>query len=309
LQETDDGLGRNTWKEWLGEPPALGVEVFERADALVSHLLDEGWLFADGGLIGIGDEAQAKYGRRNFLELMSAFVADPMYSVRHGRNEIGLIPDEGLIAAFQNKNGPPILLLAGRSWRVLDVDWKRRKVSVEPYDRPGKIRYPGVGQPLSFALCQSMAAVAGGEGLPVQLTQRAVDELVELRLETPSVGLDKTTLEFRADGSVRWWTFAGLRANIEIAARLAPIRDQVTQRSNLFIDLEPRAKIEDLETLLNREAPLSELLELADWATAGLKLAHVLPDEWAEEVALRRLADPEAVEAVLSKPMLRAHSL
>ncbi|MCJ7795473.1 MAG: hypothetical protein MUQ56_01665, partial [Thermoleophilia bacterium] len=53
LQETDGGLGRNTWKEWLGEPPALGPDVFERADSLVDHLLDEGWLFADGGLIGL----------------------------------------------------------------------------------------------------------------------------------------------------------------------------------------------------------------------------------------------------------------
>lgn len=303
LQEADDGLGKSSWTEWLGDPPALGSVVLLRADALVEHLVEAGWLFADGDLLSVGPETERRFGTKNFLELMSAFVSDPMYSVRHGRNEIGQIPDEALIAAFQNKHGPPALLLGGRSWLVLEVDWRRRVVRVQPDERPGKVRYSGLGQPLSYELCQSIAAVVAGEDPHVTLTRRAVEELATTRAELPRIDPSRTTLAKEVDGSVRWWTFAGLKANVELAARLSPIRDQITQRSNLYITLAPGTNISAFSGLIDREASLTELLDLAPWATASLKLANALPEEWAQEVAIARISDPKAVQEVLARSL------
>jgi ATP-dependent helicase Lhr and Lhr-like helicase len=73
-----------------------------------------------------------------------------------GRAEIGQLPDSALLSVFANKKGPPTLVLAGRAWLVRDVDWKRRRVHVEPSDDRGTIRFTGGPVPLSYELCQAM---------------------------------------------------------------------------------------------------------------------------------------------------------
>jgi hypothetical protein len=52
------------------------------------------------------------------------------------------------VAAFQVHEGPPVLLLGGRGWRILDVEWRGRRVHVELSELKGKTGYRGVGRPL-----------------------------------------------------------------------------------------------------------------------------------------------------------------
>jgi ATP-dependent helicase Lhr and Lhr-like helicase len=42
-------------------------------------------------------------------------------------------------------DGPRLLLLTGRSWRVTAVDWKRRRYQVEPADSGGRATWHGAG--------------------------------------------------------------------------------------------------------------------------------------------------------------------
>ena len=63
----------------------------------------------------------------------------------------------------------------------------------------------------------------------------------------------RTIVERGTDGSSRWWTFAGLRANVELAARLTGLRDHVTQRDNLSITLSTDATVEDVRAALERD--------------------------------------------------------
>ena len=46
----------------------------------------------------------------------------------------------------EKTDGPRLLLLGGRSWRVTWTDWKRRRCYVEPADGGGKARWltPGI---------------------------------------------------------------------------------------------------------------------------------------------------------------------
>ena len=308
LQEADGGLPIDTWREWFGSPPSLGSDVFARSPALLDHMLAENWLFEDGGLLAIGDQSSRKWGGRHFMELMASFTSSRMYTVLQGRQEIGSVPDETLVAVFENKDGPPALLLAGRSWKVNDVDWKRRRVQVEPTDGPGKVKFPGGGVPLSFDLCQAMQAVLAGHDPDVTLTQRAQRKLAEIRTDMPGIQVGSTTVvEDEADDSIRWWTFAGLKANLELAARLSPMRDHIGQRDNLYININQRTLPPgtDLVGMLDREGDLNELIRLAPWAVRGLKLAQVLTDDMAHEIAVRRLADEPAVDFVMNAPVRR----
>lgn len=303
LQEADSGLGRAQWSDWIGTPPVLGEEAMCHADRLVAHLLAHDWLHEDEGLLSPGSVAEKTVGRRNFLELTSVFVADPLVSIRQGRVEIGQVPDIAITAAFAKKTGPPAILLAGRTWKINNIDWKRRIAHVEPVEQKGSVRFPGTAQPLSYEICQSIAAVLEGASLdPVSLTERGTKCLSELRAELPGVRAGRTLLTETPKG-MRWYTFAGLRANLELAARLSPLRTQISQRDNLFITLDETVNRDALRAAIEVEAPASELASLVTDVSGALKLQRVLPDDLVEEILVRRLRDDAAVAHVVGEPI------
>lgn len=137
LQE--GGAGRWTWPEWYGELFVLGAEVYARLDELVEALLAEGFLFEDNAILGMGERGRQEFGRRHFLDLMAVFSAPPMLKVTAGRTEIGQVPVR--LLTLEAPDGH-VLLLAGRHWNVLDVDWRRE---LRPVNAPeaGHLRLDG----------------------------------------------------------------------------------------------------------------------------------------------------------------------
>ena len=71
----------------------------------------------------------------------------------------------------EKTDGPRLLLLGGRSWKVTWTDWKRRRCYVEPAPGGGKARWltPGVSG-ASFALARAAWDVLLGADPPVALT-------------------------------------------------------------------------------------------------------------------------------------------
>ena len=175
LQEA--GVGRSTWTEWLGQPFVLGSAAAEHLPAIVDHLTGQGFLADDSGVLGVGPTAEDAFGQQYFMELLSVFTSPPMFSVRHGRHEIGVVPDEALTArpAGLAAGGAHVLVLAGRSWAVIHVDWPRRVVQVEPADAPGVARWTGSGQPLGAVLARGIREVLTGRNPDVEISQRAAD--------------------------------------------------------------------------------------------------------------------------------------
>lgn len=302
LQEAADGLAVNTWAEWLGDPAVLGDDAMARAEEVIEHLLATAWLHDDEGLLSPGTEAERTVGKRNFLELTSVFVSDPLVSVRQGRTEIGVVPDVAITAAFA-ADGPPALLLAGRVWRINDVDWKRRVAQVEPTDGTGKVRFDGTAQPLSYELCQSIASVLEGESLdPVTLTRRAVEALDDARTEVSNAHAERTVLVSRDQGQ-RWYTFGGLRANLELAARLVSLRRQVSQTNNLYITIDEGVSHEAVRAAIGQPTSEVEFAELVNATSSALKLESALPESLIEEILIRRIRDSDAVQAIETAPI------
>ena len=303
LQEADRGLGRATWREWLGKPPVLGEEAMSYADDLLHHLETNEWLHEDTGILSPGASAEKTVGRRNFLELTSVFVAEPLVSIRQGRTEIGQVPDVAITAAFSTKGAPPAILLAGRTWKINNIDWKRRIAHVEPVEQKASVRFPGIAQPLSYELSQAIAAVLDDASLePVKLTRRADEALVELRSHLRGAKAGRTLLVHAEEGT-RWYTFAGLRANLEFAARLASLRSQVSQRDNLFIGFGGGVEPGQLRAAIERPTPKEELARLVVDVSGALKFQSILPEPLVEEILIRRLQDPASVQQTMNAPM------
>ncbi len=297
LQE--GALGRSAWRDWLGRPPALGTDVAAFGEEIVTFMVDQGVLFDDQELLSFGDAGEATFGRRHFMDLMSAFTAEPVFAVRSGRTEIGLVPDIALSAAETNQG---VLLLAGRHWKIESVDWHRRVINVLPVPGGGKIQFWGSAQPLGFELCQSMKAVLQGDQVGVRLSKRAAAKRSELEVSSNLVGnaSDGARLVHDNRGVSRWFTFAGLRANLELSARLRLQGVQHKTVDNLSISFEDGGVSGGRLTEICRGLPADQqACEPSDEMIDGLKFHEALPHDLATRVVQLRLADPQAVAKLL----------
>ncbi|GAA3377850.1 DEAD/DEAH box helicase [Streptomyces sannanensis] len=295
-------LGDQLWsEEWNGLAP------FDRSAApVLRHLLDEGFLDEDGGLLFIGPEAERRFGQRHFIELTASFTAPPQFTVLSGRTEIGQTDPSVLT---EERPGPRRLLLGGRSWQVTFVDWVRKRVFVEPVDRGGVAKWMngGIGG-LSYALTRAMREVLLGADPPVTLTRRAEACLVEAREDdAPDTVHPGGTLVTRVGDDVRWWTWAGYRANATLSATFPSISDPVQRPSDCWVRLR-----EDLTPELWRAARegADEGLALPDVdrrAVRGLKFSAALPERLAIATVAARLADFDGARAALAEPVRFHH--
>jgi ATP-dependent Lhr-like helicase len=145
----------------------------------------KGILFVSTGLASMGPEGEKLFGRGHFLDLLSAFASPMVLAARHGAKELGYVDP---MAVQQQRNGPTVLLLGGRSWKVTAVDWSKRTVSVEPTDDRGKSRWLGTSRWLGFEVCQAMRRVLLQEGdAQFGLSRRGGQQLEEVSIFFHSV--------------------------------------------------------------------------------------------------------------------------
>jgi ATP-dependent Lhr-like helicase len=293
LQERQ--VGENLWSEWWGGLLAEPTRV------IVDHLVDNGFLDSDGGMLFIGPEAEKRFGRRHFMDLMAAFTAPPQFTVINGREEIGRT-DPALLS--EKIDGPRLLLLAGHSWRVTWIDWKRRRCFVEPADGGGKARWSGYGiGGAPFALSRSIREVLLGTDPPVRLTSRAETALAKAREAAIDTVHPGGTVIVRAGDDVRWWTWAGYRANATLIAGMSGVADRAQRVEEFFIrlrrDLTPaiwKVAVSDVNDRLC-------LPMVDDDALNGLKFSAALPRHLAEATLSARLADLEGARYSLTEPI------
>jgi ATP-dependent helicase Lhr and Lhr-like helicase len=296
-------VGDAQWAQWWGD-----LAVFDdSASAIVEHLLATGHLERDGGMLFIGPEAERRFGRRNFMDLLSVFTASPEFTVVLGREELGSVDP---IVLTRKVDGPRIIVLAGRSWKVTHVDWKRRRCFVEPDASPAKMRWVSEGLPMSFELCRAQREVLLGRDPAVTLSRRAVIGLDELREQRSLLASAEGTVIVQEGDDHWWWTWAGARANATLIAAFPGAVDLKQQVGNFRLRLLPFAKDKPAQWQgLSSSGAFSESLlpSVSDNALRGLKFGDVLPRGLAVETLALRMADPVATAAVASEPRLIIH--
>lgn len=298
-------LGDRLWQQqWNGLAP------FDSSAApILAHLLEAGYVDSDGGLLHIGPEAEKRFGRRHFLELTAAFTAPPQFTVLAGRQEIGHADSSVLT---DDRPGPRLLLLAGRSWRVTYIDWTRRRAFVEPADTGGIAKWSTNGlRGLSYALTNAMRDILLGTDPPVSLTRRAQTNLTEQRQASAAdTAARDATVITRETSGVRWWTWAGYRANATLAATLSAVADPAQRPTDLSIrlrsDLTPQLWHAARDAL--KDDGRLALPSVDQRAVNGLKFSEILPEHLAAATVSTRLADLDGARTVLDG-RVRFHSL
>ncbi len=298
LQES--GIGRQEWLQHLGGMPGFATMEASDREEIVCFMLAQGILFEDGGLLMMGDDGAARFGRRHFMELMSVFTSPPLFTILHGRTEIGQVHQHSFVT---HADGPAILALAGQNWRVAHIDWNRHEAFVEPSSEPGKSRWLGDGQPMHFDLCQAIVRVLREEEPFVRVSARGMALWENLRESFAWLDTDKTFLIAQRDQEIRWWNFAGGRFNTQMAACLTG-KGFKTSQDNFSTAVQSI----DLQAV---KGALRECLEQGDKPMAdatgaegdGLKFSQCLPPSLIKKLFAKRLGVAHAVEVMTRREM------
>lgn len=287
-------ISRSDWRHWWGDLPVFD----ETVDEVFEHLVADGYFETDGPFFHIGPEAERRFGRRYFSDLTAVFTAPPEFLVLAGRVEVGTI---GTDLLTEDVEGPRILLLGGRSWKVTHVDWERRRCFVEAVDDGGRAKWSGLGASLSYEITRGMREVLLG-ALPDSVTftaraQKTLDELVESYRDVVASG--RLIVHLPADSSGRWWTWAGTAANRTLQASLPDIIDPRQRIDEKSVRLLPGVTAQEFSAAfidINWQLPAVDASALR-----GLKFSSALPDALARQTLSARLSDPCHAQRVSSE--------
>ena len=298
LQE--GGIGRHDWTEWVRGVSAFRSMPPDRVGQIVTWMLEQEILWEEAGILGIGRAGEEEFGRRHFMELLSVFVSAPLFSVLHGRRELGFVDE---LTFLGKQEGPQVLLLGGRAWRVTHINWSRRIAYVEATEERGRSRWKGAGQGLGFPLTQAIQQVLASDESSERWSRRARERLNEVRQDFPWIDGGTSAVVLGTSGEVEWWTFAGARVNGMLAPMLTQLLSQQVSHDDMNVSFES-AGLQDVEHALGllRERDVSGMRPVVDEAAIdGLKFSQCLPREIAIELLERRLQDRTATQEILGR--------
>lgn len=293
------GLGSQDWQMWIGDVPCFGAMGPETAEIL-KHMLDNGVLAEDQGRLWFGHEGQQKFGYKNFLELYSIFTTPPLFSVTHGRTDLGLVHESSFLG--DEVGSARVLLLGGRSWLVKSVDWRRRTVHVEPVAEGGKSRWCGSSHFIRFEHARAIRQVLLNGQLHCLASQRAQDALASLERDFSWLE-DGSSALVRSGTTQKWWTFAGSRANATLAASLGECAEASRMHDNLAIPINARATVSDVRGRLRDLDDSVRCAFIDSDPIEELKFHECLPHHLVMEMLRSRSGDPNGVLAVVEEPI------
>lgn len=289
-------LGTRTWREWWGRLP-----VMEDGQAILDYLIEQQFLDTDSGMAFIGPQAERHFGRRHFMELLSAFTTDPEMKVLLGREEIGSVSPLSVTTRLAPDEAR-LLVLAGKSWRVTSIDWRRRVIQVVAHVGSGRTRWAGGVPEASFELTRAARDVLLGEDPPVELSRRAAGALMRIREERADQ-VDRNGLMLQRSGDEQtWWTFGGTRVNTTLAAALGGEGIEATANAEgVSMPVCEVAVLDRVRSSLDDdEVPISIDRQALD----GLKFSVALPVDLAIRTLAERGSDPLRARLIASEAVL-----
>ena len=301
------GLGRNAWQEWLLRLPPFALAPPGELDGIIGYMIQKNILSEDQGIIFVGNEGETRFGYQNFLDLFSIFMRTPEFDVFFGREHLGSV-DRGSFAG--TRDNVQVISLAGRSWKLREIDWAGFKAFVEPAEYGGKSRWLGSGRPYSFALCQAVKSLLASETQPDFLSQRGETVLTEARQEYAWLKADDTVLRLGARaGDSEWWTFAGRQANDHLGKLLLQAMALTSQADNFNLQFKksvaPEVWVETLARL-REKSPADKIAAIVE-DLPDLKFSECLPPSALRQMSQARQQAMPQVDFILSQPLRFVH--
>jgi ATP-dependent Lhr-like helicase len=298
LQE--QGLGLSAILEWIGRVSCFASMNRERIQEIIQWMIHHEILWEDQGILGLGLKGEELYGRRNFQEIYSVFISPPLFTILHGRRELGFVD---ALTFLSKKQGPRFILLGGRTWLVNHIDWERRIAYVEPSESKGRSRWHGQIQELGYAMSQSVRRTLIDEALDDRWSRRARARMAEIRVEYRWLRDEMSTLLCGLATGVEWWTFGGFQVNATLAGELSNRTGGQVDHDDFVLTFEPHVQIEEIEQAIAELVHLDphQMHPLIDEeAVVGLKFSECVPELLGIEMLESRLRDESGLRAILT---------
>jgi ATP-dependent Lhr-like helicase len=195
-----------------------------------------------------------------------------------------------------------VLLLGGRSWEVVEVDWPHRRVSVVPAKGGGRSRWLGSGRTLSAQICQAAERIVAGVTPTCALSRRATERLAKVREQLPFIDGHSLPVVTNGKYRVQVWPFAGALASASLARALS-----LTGFTSIhWDDFSLAVRATGAEPVARAIAKINSADArplLAEDMSTALKFSACLPNSIAAAVLRARTAVPAAVAEILSRPI------
>ena len=292
------GISRPDIGAWLGNVVDAVPEVARTA--IVNHMIANAILSEDAGILWLGAKGQEEFGRRHFSDLVAAFSEPLLLSVRHGPADLGTVHPASLVRTRTDE--ATVLSLAGRSWKVTNVDWRARVVAVVPYESGGRSRWLGSSRVMSEAICRSIERIVAGAEPACRLSRRAQAALSDIRVRLAFIDTETLPIVSSGSGRIVIWAFAGGAATASIAASLAAQGLPVASFDDLTISIRGKDLAGVAKGLCSID-PGSIHPRLPDDLGAALKFGLCLPAEIIGSVLKARTSDATAVAATCRREL------
>ena len=269
----------SAWRQHFKGMPVFTELPQPKVTALLQFMKQQQLLFTEAGMLSMGDGGQQTFGRRNFMELFSVFTSPPLFKVMHGREELGTVHEQTFKTDTEE---PAVLILGGRLWKTVGIDWKRKVARVQPGEIAGNARWSGSGAAMSSDMAESAARILAGKDPPVQLTQRAIQAMARLRDAYQNAALGKLTGDPSSESI--WWTFAGGLYNQAVRSMF---KEQTVRSDNFSVTFKNGGSqtITIIGELLKGPAPSPPINKQM---VKALKFSECLPPELLDQLLAAR---------------------
>ena len=224
----------------------------QKFDQFIIFLLSKDFLHDDGGMYSMGLKAEKAFGRKNFMEIYSVFSTPLEFEViGFSGDVIGTVQWDFLEKLLDESSA---FYLAGRSWLVERIEWKKKCVKVAPAPA-GKIPKWGGITPnfLGYKLCRKMRDILVSTDDFPYLDSQSKQLLESLREDQqPYLSKSFAPIEFDMNGII-WWTWAGGNINNTLRTVLKIELDIDVQASNEYVKAKSDTlTIKDYRAAINR---------------------------------------------------------
>jgi ATP-dependent Lhr-like helicase len=210
-------------------------------------------------------------------DFYAAFKGTEEFVIRDGNEDIGSLPANNI---------PPVgehIILAGRRWRIEEIDGAAKKVFVSPA-RGGKApEFLGAGGELHTRVLQEMRAVLTEKGEPTWLNENAKLLLRAARTTALKCGViqnDVLVMPHR----VQWFPWVGSRGllTLKVYANAMSVAHELDKLSiNYYVD-SPEAFFDHLKEIANSSDQACELARFIP-VRAIQKYDDLLPNDLLDE--------------------------
>jgi len=197
------GLPISILKTELGQNFAFKDITSEEFDDILKHLIETDMLEQLGKEVIIGIEGERFVNSRDFY---SVFATEIHFKVLHDGKSIGDLPSSSPIMIEDN------ILLAAKIWKVVDIDFRSRKIFVKPTN-DGKAPIfggePGNTHPL---VRQKMLELLMTSSIHPELDEQCcaiLDDMRQVFKDIPIESLEDDRPLFVGENSYKFYTFQG----------------------------------------------------------------------------------------------------